>query len=138
LLGLGHFSSLLILYTSGRTPWAGDQPIEMLLPTHRTTQTQNKLTQYRHLCLGWDSNPRPQRSSGRRQFLPYTTRPLWSADAKKVGRKPNSYYVKAFLCLGRYVHTSVSLKLCDICLHSTGLSQFSRTLNSIWKLKFCS
>jgi hypothetical protein len=24
-------------YTDGRTPWTGDQPVEMLLPTHRTT-----------------------------------------------------------------------------------------------------
>jgi hypothetical protein len=35
----------LILYTVGRTPWTGDQPVSGPLPTHRTTQTQNKLTQ---------------------------------------------------------------------------------------------
>jgi hypothetical protein len=35
----------------------GDQPIARPLPTHRTTQTQNKRTQYRHPCLEWDSNP---------------------------------------------------------------------------------
>jgi hypothetical protein len=35
----------LNLYTVGRTPWTGDQPIARPLPTHRTTQTQNKRTQ---------------------------------------------------------------------------------------------
>jgi hypothetical protein len=44
-LGLGRFFSFLILYTVGRTPWTGDQPVARLLPTHSTTQTQNKLTQ---------------------------------------------------------------------------------------------
>jgi hypothetical protein len=42
---LGRFFSFLILYTVGRTPWTGDQPIARPLPTHRTTQTQNKRTQ---------------------------------------------------------------------------------------------
>jgi hypothetical protein len=32
---------LLHLHTVGRTSWTGDQPIARLLPTHRTTQTQN-------------------------------------------------------------------------------------------------
>jgi hypothetical protein len=31
---------LLILYTIGRSPWTGDQPVTRPLPTHRTTQTQ--------------------------------------------------------------------------------------------------
>jgi hypothetical protein len=39
-----HFS-FLILYTVGRTPWAGNQPVARPLPTHRTTETQNKRTQ---------------------------------------------------------------------------------------------
>jgi hypothetical protein len=29
--------SLLIIYTVGRTPWTGDQPVARPLPTHRTT-----------------------------------------------------------------------------------------------------
>jgi hypothetical protein len=45
LLDLGRSFCLLILYTVGRTPWTGDQPVARPLPTHRTTQTQNKLTQ---------------------------------------------------------------------------------------------
>jgi hypothetical protein len=44
-LDLGRFFNFLILYTVGRTPWTGDQPVARLLPTHRTTQTQNKRTQ---------------------------------------------------------------------------------------------
>jgi hypothetical protein len=42
LLNLGGFFSFLILYTVGRTPWTGDQPVARPLPTHRTTQTKNK------------------------------------------------------------------------------------------------
>jgi hypothetical protein len=45
LLDLGRFFSFLILYTVGRTPWTGDQPVARPLPAHRTTQTQNKRTQ---------------------------------------------------------------------------------------------
>jgi hypothetical protein len=63
---LRHFRNHF--YTDGRTPWTSDQPVARPLPTHRTTQTQNKRTQ-RHSCLEWDSNPRPQCSS----------EPLWSA-----------------------------------------------------------
>jgi hypothetical protein len=35
----------LNLYTVGRTLWRGDQSVSRPLPTHRTTQTQNKRTQ---------------------------------------------------------------------------------------------
>jgi hypothetical protein len=35
----------LNLYTVGRTPWTGDQPVARPPPTHRTTQTLNKRTQ---------------------------------------------------------------------------------------------
>jgi hypothetical protein len=41
-LGLDHFFSFFILYTAGRIPWTGDQPVARPLPAHRTTQTQNK------------------------------------------------------------------------------------------------
>jgi hypothetical protein len=37
--------SFLMLHIVGRTPWRSDQPVAKPLPTHRTTQTQNKLTQ---------------------------------------------------------------------------------------------
>jgi hypothetical protein len=55
-----------VLYTAGRTPWTGDQPVARPLPTHR-------INARRHPC------PRSQCSSGRRRFVPYTPRPLWSA-----------------------------------------------------------
>jgi hypothetical protein len=42
---LGRFFSCLILYTVDRTPWMGDQPVAMPLPTHRPTQSQNKHTE---------------------------------------------------------------------------------------------
>jgi hypothetical protein len=35
LLGLGRFFSFLILYTVGRIPWTGDQPVVRPLPIHR-------------------------------------------------------------------------------------------------------
>jgi hypothetical protein len=66
-------------WTLFQFPWTGDQPVARPLPTHRTTQTQNKRIQYRHPCLNWDSTPRSQRSSKRRQFMPQTVRPMWSA-----------------------------------------------------------
>jgi hypothetical protein len=42
---VGHFFSFLILYTVGKTPWTGDQPIARPLPTHRTTQRKHKRRQ---------------------------------------------------------------------------------------------
>jgi hypothetical protein len=51
---------------------------QVISPSHTTTQTQNKRTQ-KHPCLEWDSNPRSQRSSERRHFMPQTSRTLRSA-----------------------------------------------------------
>jgi hypothetical protein len=45
MLDLGRFFSFLIFYTICRTLWTEDQPVARPLPTHRTTQTQNKRTQ---------------------------------------------------------------------------------------------
>jgi hypothetical protein len=73
LLGLASFSVFLILYTVGRTPWTGDQPVARRLPTHRTTQTHNKRN---YPCLQRDSNPRSQSWSGRKQFTSQTARTL--------------------------------------------------------------
>jgi hypothetical protein len=44
-VGTWPLFSFLILYTVGRTPWTGDQHFARPLPTHRTTQTQNKRKQ---------------------------------------------------------------------------------------------
>jgi hypothetical protein len=38
LLDLGRFFSFLIVYTIGRIPWTGDQPVARPLPTHRITE----------------------------------------------------------------------------------------------------
>jgi hypothetical protein len=40
LLGFDFYFSFVILYTVGRTPWTGDQPVARPLPTRRTTQTE--------------------------------------------------------------------------------------------------
>jgi hypothetical protein len=57
-LSLSMALQFLNLYIVGRTPWTGDQSVARPLPTHGTTQTQNKL--HRHPCLEWNSNPRSQ------------------------------------------------------------------------------
>jgi hypothetical protein len=44
----------LNLHTVGRTPWTGDQPVAKSLPTHRTTQTQNKRTQTSMTRVGFE------------------------------------------------------------------------------------
>jgi hypothetical protein len=52
LLGPGLLFSFVMLFTDGRTPWTSDQPVARPLPTHRTTQTQNKRTHtHNHPCL---------------------------------------------------------------------------------------
>jgi hypothetical protein len=61
LLGtLAAVFSFVIVYTVGRTPWTGDQPIAVSLSTHWRSQIQNKRTQIS------GSNPRAQRLSGLR------------------------------------------------------------------------
>jgi hypothetical protein len=44
----------LNLYTVGRTPWTEDQPVARSLPTHRRTETQNKLTQISMSRMGFE------------------------------------------------------------------------------------
>jgi hypothetical protein len=44
-----------------------------------TEQHKQRIKAHRHPCLEWDWKPRSQRSSERRQFMPQTARPLWSA-----------------------------------------------------------
>jgi hypothetical protein len=53
-LDLGRIFSFLIIYLVGRTPWTGDQSVAKPLPTHRTTQTQNKRTQTSLSRLGFE------------------------------------------------------------------------------------
>jgi hypothetical protein len=42
LLGLGRFFSFSVLCIVGRTTWTTDQLIASSLPSHKTTQAQNK------------------------------------------------------------------------------------------------
>jgi hypothetical protein len=91
--------SFLILYTVGRTPWTGDQPVVRLLPTHRTTQTQNKGTQnkaHRYSCREWDSNLRSQCWSWRRRFMPWTARHCDRRNSFYIRRTPAYSYVSAY------------------------------------------
>jgi hypothetical protein len=53
-LGPWPLFSFLVLYTVGRTPWMGDQPVPRPLPIHRTTQTQNKRTQISMPGVGFE------------------------------------------------------------------------------------
>jgi hypothetical protein len=55
LMGLGQFFGFLILYTDVRTPWTGGRPAARPLPTHRTTQTENKRTQTSMLLVGFEA-----------------------------------------------------------------------------------
>jgi hypothetical protein len=68
-LALGHFFTFLILYTVGTTPLMGDQPVARQRYLHAGQHKHRRKT-HRHPCLEWDSYPRPQRSSGRRRFMP--------------------------------------------------------------------
>jgi hypothetical protein len=78
MLDLGRFFSFFILYTVGMTPWTGNSPSQSLYL--HTEQHKHRINAHRHPCLKWDSNPRPQCSSERRQFMLKTARPLWSAN----------------------------------------------------------
>jgi hypothetical protein len=42
-MNFGLSISFLILYTVGRTPWTGEQPVARPLPTHKTTRTQKSM-----------------------------------------------------------------------------------------------
>jgi hypothetical protein len=56
--------STLDLYTFGRTPWTGDQPVARSLPTHRTTQSQNERTQACMPRMGFEPTiPAPERTN---------------------------------------------------------------------------
>jgi hypothetical protein len=49
-----RFFGFLILYSVGRTPWTGDQPVARPLHTLGTTQTQNKRTQTSMPWVGFE------------------------------------------------------------------------------------
>jgi hypothetical protein len=78
LLGFGLFFSFVIFFT---------QAVELLgrmvsLSQGRylhTGQHTQRIKAHKHSCLEWDSKPRSQCSSERRQFMSQTARPLCSA-----------------------------------------------------------
>jgi hypothetical protein len=68
LLGLGGFFSLFIFYTAGRAPWMG---ISLSRGRYlHTGRYKHRINAHGYPCLERDSNPRSQRSSERRQFMP--------------------------------------------------------------------
>jgi hypothetical protein len=77
LLGLGRFFSFLIFLQSVGLPGRGTSQSQGRY-LHKE-QHKHRINAQRHPCLEWDSNPRSQRSSERRQFMPQSARPLWSA-----------------------------------------------------------
>jgi hypothetical protein len=54
LLDPGLFFSFVIISTDSRIPWMSEQPVTRPLPTHRTTQTQNKSTQTSMPWVGFE------------------------------------------------------------------------------------
>jgi hypothetical protein len=60
----------LNLYTVGRTPWMGDQPVPRPLPTHK-----HRINAHRHSCFEWDSNVISQFLSLRPRGRPFQTKP---------------------------------------------------------------
>jgi hypothetical protein len=68
LADLGRFFNSLIYTQSVELLGRGISP-----PQGRyllTEQHKHRINAHRHPCLAWDSNPRPQYLSGRRQFMP--------------------------------------------------------------------
>jgi hypothetical protein len=97
LLGPDPFSSTTSFFT---------QPVVLLgrvisPPQGRYLHTgQHK---HRHPCLVWDSNPRSQRSSKGRQFMPQTPRPLWWASVSYISTFNLYYYYYYYYYLGSLV-----------------------------------
>jgi hypothetical protein len=53
-VGTWPLFQFLNLYTVGIIPWTGDQSVARALPTHRTTQTQNKSKQISMPRVGFE------------------------------------------------------------------------------------
>jgi hypothetical protein len=68
---LADFSQSVVLLGQGISPSKGRYL--------HTGHLKRRINANRHPFPEWDSNPRHQCSSGRRHFMPYITRPLWSA-----------------------------------------------------------
>jgi hypothetical protein len=77
LLDLGRFLSFLIYTQSVGLLGRGISLLHGLYL--HTERHEHRINAYRHPYIEWDTNPWPQCLSGRRQFMPQTARPLWSA-----------------------------------------------------------
>jgi hypothetical protein len=86
-LHFGRLFSFLILYTGGRTPWAGYSPSEGRYL--HTQQHKHRKNAPKHPWLKWYLNPRSYCLSLRREFMPQSVRPLWSADYGRRWIKTN-------------------------------------------------
>jgi hypothetical protein len=102
LLDFGRFLSFLIFYTINSTPWMGVSPLQGRYL--HTGQHKHRINTHIHQCLKWDSNPRSQCLSGRRQFMCETARQngdtsklktlvitsptLWKVQSKIMDSKP--------------------------------------------------
>jgi hypothetical protein len=73
-LDLGRFFSFLIYTQSVGLLGRGISPSQGRYL--HTDQHKHRINAKRNPCLEWDSNPRPQCSSGRRRFMPQTAREL--------------------------------------------------------------
>jgi hypothetical protein len=65
-----HFSFLILRQSVGLLGRGLSPSQDRYLHKHRINAD-------RYSCFEWDSNPRSQLSSERRQFMPLTARPLW-------------------------------------------------------------
>jgi hypothetical protein len=57
-----------------------------------TEQHKRRINAHGHSCLEWNSNPRSQCTSGRRLFMPYRARSLWSAEFSSNQSKIRYHY----------------------------------------------
>jgi hypothetical protein len=91
------------VWTFGRTPWTGDQPDAGPLPTQDNTRQKNVDI---HPCLERDSNPRSQCSSGRRQYVTQTARPLGTA-GQTIRNK--LIFIRLFLIFSAFLSVNLFL-----------------------------
>jgi hypothetical protein len=76
---------LWILQTVGMFPWASDQLCSKAAAY--IGQHKHRMNAHRHPCLELDSNTRSQYLSGRRHYMPYSARQLWSAEEICIVKK---------------------------------------------------
>jgi hypothetical protein len=116
---------LLNLYTVGRTPWTGDQPVARPLHTRRTTQTQNKRTQTDiHVSRGIRTQDRNVRAGEdgscvrQRGHCNRLNKELYSVLNRSFLSFPSSY--SFIIC----PHNKSKLKTLSLCVAILGLCNY--------------